>query len=137
MIERLDHVNLRTADVSRLVQFYVDVLELHVGPRPPFDFPGAWLYAGDRPVIHIVGMPILGMPSQPEPTATPQAQAPGPLPLRLDHFAFSARGLPDFLARLTALGVAHRTSRQPGTDVPIVNLHDCDGNRLHVDFPDG
>jgi len=135
MIERLDHVNLRTADVPRLVQFYVDVLELRAGPRPPFDFPGAWLYAGERPVVHVVGLPIAGAASQPEPGATPPAQAQ--LPLRLDHFAFSARGLPEFHARLTALGVAHRTSRQPGTDVPIVNLHDCDGNRLHVDFPDG
>ena len=119
MIARLDHVNIRTANLQLLVRFYSDVLGLVEGERPPLGFPGAWMYAGDAPVIHLVGVP-----EQPTPSGS----------LRLEHFAFSASGLPAFLARLGAHDVEHRQSRQPGTGNVVINLRDPDGNRLHVDF---
>jgi catechol 2,3-dioxygenase-like lactoylglutathione lyase family enzyme len=120
MLDRLDHVNVRTANLAGLVRFYTDVLGLREGERPPLGFPGAWMYAGDRAVIHLVGV---AEPPRPEGA------------LRLEHFAFAARGLAGFLARLQSLGVAFQQSRQPGTGNVIINLHDPDGNRLHVDFP--
>jgi catechol 2,3-dioxygenase-like lactoylglutathione lyase family enzyme len=120
MIRRLDHVNIRTADLSGLVRFYEDVLGLRAGERPPLGFPGAWMYAADAPVIHLVGV----------------AQAPAPEgALRLEHFAFTAHDLAAFLARLERLGVPYKQSRQAGTGNVVINLHDPDGNRLHVDFP--
>jgi catechol 2,3-dioxygenase-like lactoylglutathione lyase family enzyme len=119
MIERLDHVNVRTANLERLVRFYEDVLDLRAGERPPLGFPGAWIYAGDRPVIHLVGVA-----EQPTPEGA----------LRLEHFAFTASGLREFLARLERAGVAFRQSRQAGTGNVVINLHDPDGNRLHIDF---
>ena len=120
MIRRLDHVNVRTANLEGLVRFYVDVLGLERGERPPLGFPGAWMYAGDQPVIHLVGV-----------TEPPKPEGA----LRLEHFAFSASGLREFLARLAQLGVESKQSRQVGTGNVVVNLHDPDGNRLHVDFP--
>jgi catechol 2,3-dioxygenase-like lactoylglutathione lyase family enzyme len=120
MIRRLDHVNVRTANLEGLVRFYEDVLGLVAGERPPLGFPGAWLYAGDSPVIHLVGVA-----EQPQPEGA----------LRLEHFAFSATGLGELTARLERLGVTFRQSRQPGTGNVVINLHDPDGNRLHVDFP--
>jgi catechol 2,3-dioxygenase-like lactoylglutathione lyase family enzyme len=119
MIERLDHVNVRTQNLERLVRFYEDALGLKSGERPPLGFPGAWLYAGEHAVIHLVGV---------ERQPTPEGA------LRLEHFAFSARGLRDFVARLQQLGVTFSQSRQPGTGNVLVNLSDPDGNRLHVDF---
>lgn len=120
MIARLDHVNIRTAHLQQLVRFYTDVLGLTEGERPPLGFPGAWMYAGDAPVIHLVGVP-----EQPTPSGS----------LRLEHFAFTASGLRAFLARLGERGVEYRQSRQAGTGNVVINLHDPDGNRLHVDFP--
>jgi len=120
MIGRLDHVNVRTADLARLVRFYTDVLGLTNGERPPFDFPGAWLYAGQEAVIHLVGVE-----QQPQPQGA----------LTLEHFAFSASNLPEFLARLERLNVEYQRSRQAGTGTVVLNLRDPDGNRLHVDFP--
>lgn len=119
MIRRLDHVNVRTANLAGLTRFYADVLGLHVGERPPLGFPGAWLYADGRPVIHLVGV---------EHQPTPEGA------LRLEHFAFSATGLSEFLGRLQQLGVEYRQSRQAGSGNVVINLHDPDGNRLHVDF---
>ena len=120
MIRRLDHVNIRTADLTGLTRFYEEVLGLASGERPPLGFPGVWLYAGEQPVIHLVGV-----------DRTPQPEGA----LRLEHFAFSASGLGEFLARLERLGVTKRVSRQAGTGNVVINLHDPDGNRLHVDFP--
>lgn len=120
MIRRLDHVNVRTANLDRLVRFYRDALGLEPGERPPLGFPGAWIYAGDQAVIHLVGVE-----QQPQPEGS----------LRLEHFAFSASGLGELVARLQRQGVDFKRSRQAGTGNVIINLQDPDGNRLHIDFP--
>jgi len=120
MIRRLDHVNVRTANLEGLVRFYTDVLGLRRGERPPLGFPGAWMYAGEQAVIHLVGVE-----QQPKPEGA----------LSLEHFAFSASNLAEFQARLQRLGVDCKHSRQAGTGNVVLNLRDPDGNRLHVDFP--
>jgi catechol 2,3-dioxygenase-like lactoylglutathione lyase family enzyme len=122
MIERLDHVNVRTSNLERLVEFYTKVLGLRQGERPPLGFPGAWLYAGNAPVIHLVGV---AEPPRPEGA------------LRLEHFAFKASGLREFTARLERLKVDFKRSRQAGTGNVVINLWDPDGNRMHVDFAPG
>ena len=43
----LDHYNVSTRKLNETVQFYEDVLGFTNGPRPPFNFPGAWLYSGE------------------------------------------------------------------------------------------
>ena len=119
MIGRLDHVNVRTANLESLVRFYSEALGLRHGERPPLGFPGAWMYAGDQAVIHLVGVE-----QQPQPEGS----------LRLEHFAFSASGLSGFLQRLQQLGVGFKQSRQAGTGNVVINVMDPDGNRLHIDF---
>lgn len=120
MIRRLDHVNLRTSNLGGLVRFYTDVLGLEQGERPPLGFPGAWMYAGDQAVIHLVGV-----------TEPPQPEGA----LRLEHFAFSASDRGEFVARLARLGIEYEQSRQVGTGNVVLNLRDPDGNSLHIDFP--
>ena len=48
-VKKLDHVNIHTANVDRLVEWYDRVLGMKAGNRPPFPFPGAWLYCGGSP----------------------------------------------------------------------------------------
>jgi catechol 2,3-dioxygenase-like lactoylglutathione lyase family enzyme len=50
----IDHVTINTAIPDETVEFYTNLLGMHIGPRPPLDFPGKWLYLGDRPVLHLV-----------------------------------------------------------------------------------
>ena len=45
----MNHFTILTDDVPGTVRFYREFLGLREGPRPPFDFPGAWLYAGGEP----------------------------------------------------------------------------------------
>ena len=57
-IGRLDHYSIRTLDVDASRRFYTEVMGFQVGFRPPFDFPGLWLYNGplypeSNGVVHI------------------------------------------------------------------------------------
>lgn len=54
-IDRLDHFSIRTTKMQETRDFFVDVLGLEDGKRPAFDFPGHWLYCGERAVIHLIG----------------------------------------------------------------------------------
>jgi catechol 2,3-dioxygenase-like lactoylglutathione lyase family enzyme len=118
-LKALEHVNIRTPDVEALANFYCDVLGLVRGPRPAFDFPGAWLYLGDRQVVHLVGVP-----AESRPTGT----------LRLEHFAFSADDIEALLAILQLREIPFRVGMPPGFPLRQVSFCDPDGNRLHVDF---
>ena len=44
----LDHYNVSTRELEETVHFYENVLGFTNGPRPPFNFPGAWLYSSNR-----------------------------------------------------------------------------------------
>ena len=53
---------------------------------------------------------------------------------RIEHFAFRAAGLADFLARLRKCTRAYRISLVPGSGNRQVNLFDPDGNHIEVQF---
>lgn len=119
MLTAFDHVNIRTANLDAMIAWYGEILGLHPGPRPPFAFPGAWLYLDGRAVVHLVGV-----------AAAPQAGGD----LALEHFSFRAEGMDGFVEKLTQSGIAHSVDPVPGIDVTQINLHDPDGNHIHVDF---
>jgi hypothetical protein len=56
-VTRLAHYSIRTADLEQSRQFYTRIPGFREGFRPPFDFPGIWLYLGDDEsefgVVHI------------------------------------------------------------------------------------
>lgn len=118
-ITAFDHVNVRTANLDAMIAFYEDVLGMSGGKRPDFAFPGAWMYLGDQPLIHLVGV-----------GEKPQAAGN----VTLEHFAFRATGLSEFRRKLDARGLAYRLDRVPGFPIVQVNFHDPDGNHIHVDF---
>ncbi len=118
---KLDHVNIRTARLDAMRAWYVEALGLEDGWRPPFPFPGAWLYTGKDAVVHLVGV-----------DAQPGAPEAG---LRLEHFAMSNDGDIDaFRARLAKADVAVEDAHVPGTNIVQLNVRDPDGNHIHIDF---
>ncbi len=50
----LDHYNILTRKLDETVRFYERQLGMRSRPRPPFDVPGARLYRGDHPVVHVI-----------------------------------------------------------------------------------
>jgi len=114
----LDHVNVRTANLPEMIAWYCDILGMKDGPRPPFPFPGAWLYSGDKATVHLVAVDEKCSNTQPQ----------------IEHFAFSASGLTGFLEKLEQNSIEARNSIVPGYGILQVNIFDPDGNHIHVDF---
>jgi catechol 2,3-dioxygenase-like lactoylglutathione lyase family enzyme len=114
----MNHFTILTDDVPATIEFYGDLLGLETGPRPPFTFPGAWLYAGGVPILHVVG----GKPREDLRAGV------------IDHMAFSARGLAETLQKLERRGVAHDCRRFAGATMWQVFFHDPNGARVELDF---
>jgi len=114
----MNHFTILTDDVRTTVEFYRDVLALTEGPRPPLAFPGAWLYAGETAILHVVG------------GRERDELKPGVI----DHMAFSATDLSETLALLASRHIEHTCRRLPGAGTWQVFFHDPNGARVELDF---
>jgi catechol 2,3-dioxygenase-like lactoylglutathione lyase family enzyme len=121
-----NHFNLRAdpAMTKKLRHFYVDVVGLVEGWRPPFPFPGHWLYLNEHPVLHLVE----------DESAKP---ASGPRNSALDHVAFSCSNLSEFEVRLREFGVEYRRTLVPGTTQVQLFVSDPSGNGVEFNFANG
>ncbi len=117
----MNHFTILTDDVAATVDFYRDLLGLVDGPRPPFSFPGAWMYSGDAPILHVVG-------------GRKESELRAGV---IDHMAFSAVGLADTVARLSARGIEYECRRLPAGDMWQLFFHDRNGARVELDFAGG
>lgn len=112
------HVNVRTSRLDEMIAWYGDILDMHPGARPDFGFRGAWLYVGDKPLIHLV-----------EVASEPQVKE-----TKIEHYAFDAIGMDSFAAKLDARRIAYSVDPVPGFPLVQINCHDPDGNHIHIDF---
>lgn len=120
-IGKLDHVNVRTANLEKMVAWYGERLGMMPGKRPNFPFPGAWLYTGDNAAVHLIGV-----------DEAPPKQGD----LQLEHFAFRASGFASLKERLEAAGEAYEVVPVPDAGIVQINCWDPDGNHIHIDFPE-
>ena len=122
-VHALNHFNLRAERnlLEKLRDFYVDVVGLTVGDRPPFNFFGYWLYVDQQAVLHLVddsAAPRLGDPSRGT----------------FDHVAFTCSDLASFEARLQRLGVPYRRTQVPGWNQIQLFVQDPAGNGVEFNF---
>jgi catechol 2,3-dioxygenase-like lactoylglutathione lyase family enzyme len=114
------HINTRSANVEATKDFYVHVLGLREGNRPPFASTGYWLYLGDIPVVHLVQRPAG------ESAATGAGN--------LDHIAFEASDLDATRAALRSAGLEFREAIVPRDGTRQIFVHDPDGIRIELNF---
>lgn len=116
----MNHFTILTNDLEGTVSFYAEFLDLHPGDRPPFKFPGAWLYArgGHEPILHVIA-----------------GQDPGVLVKGvIDHMAFTGINLDGTLAKLEARGIAYDLRQLPGWGTWQLFFHDPNNARIELDF---
>jgi len=117
-----NHFTILTDNLPETLAFYEDHLNLKPGARPPFTFPGAWLYAdggkGPDPILHIVAgigreRLVKGV---------------------LDHMAFSGKGLAAAVEKLKKRKVAYELRRLPEYGTWQLFFFDPNNAKVEIDF---
>ncbi len=114
----LDHYNITTSDLERSVKFDEEVLGLRKGKRPNVKIPGAWLYCGEKAVVHLVSVEHndkSGMGT-------------------LDHVAFRATDFEGMRANLQGKGVKFSEMSLPDFKIHQIFVHDPDGVKVELNF---
>lgn len=118
MIHGMNHFTVITEDLPRTLDFYVGVLGLERGPRPDLGFDGAWLYAGNMPILHVYA-------DRPVPAGVAGV---------IDHMAFSAKNLREVKARFDTRGLKYDLRQQKGSGTWQLFCHDPSGAKVELDF---
>lgn len=121
-VTSMNHFTILTDDLPATLAFYEEHLNLKAGARPPFTFPGAWLYAdggrGKDPILHIVA----------------GKQKKDLVKGVIDHMAFSGKGLADAVGKLTANRIKYELRRLPDYGTWQLFFFDPNGAKIEIDF---
>lgn len=115
---RLDHVNILTRDAGPMIAFLEKVLGAREGFRPPFPFPGHWLYLDDHPFIHLNQV---------------QRDADFP-PGMINHFAFAFFDREVALKAIEAGGYRFEHDAIPHTDIGQIFVYGPEGIRIELQY---
>jgi catechol 2,3-dioxygenase-like lactoylglutathione lyase family enzyme len=118
-VRGVDHINIGTHRLDETVAFFRDAIGLTIGWRPNFGMGGAWLYAGDNAVVHLVDLAEAKLPSD---------------KAALDHFAFRIDDYDAAIARLDAAGVKYRAIEVPDAPIRQVFLRDPNGVNIELNY---
>src|ERR1700745_165184 len=118
-VAAMNHFTVLSDDLEATRRFYCDLFGFKVGWRPPFQFPGWWLYADDdTPILHFIHRDPL-----------PKERAGV-----LDHMAFSAKDLPGTVETLKREGIEYELRRLPGGGIWQLFFNDPCGAKVEFDF---
>ncbi len=120
-ISGLDHFNIKAseADMARIKAFYTDLLGLKEGLRPAsIPGKGAWLYAGEKPLLHL--------------SVVDDVEVDAALNPNLDHIAFRCRGIGRYMERLKESNIDYLLVRTPELDMIQIFFYDPAGIRIEM-----
>ena len=124
-VTAMNHFTILTDDLPATLAFYEEHLDLKPGDRPPFKFPGAWLYAdggrGSHPILHIIAgqkkdVLVKGV---------------------IDHMAFSGKGLAGAVAKLKKKNLKYELRQQVGSKTWQLFFFDPNQAKIEIDFDPG
>lgn len=118
------HYNFRLsrALMEEVRRFYEEIVGLKLGPRPPFESFGYWLYAGEQDVLHL---------SEERPGDERRVGSD----LTFDHVALAASNWPEHVQRLEAAGLRFRQEVVPTSGRRQLFFRDPAGNGVELIFP--
>ena len=138
-VEKLDHYSIRSLDLARSESFYTNIMGFTVGFRPPFKFPGVWLYNGGTypetfGVVHIIGID----PKDPEGLKeylgdrdVASLKGTG----TVDHMAFRATGLAQMRSKLEQASIPFRERTVPSLGLHQVFVEDPSDVTIELNYP--
>ncbi|MFC5520755.1 VOC family protein [Polaromonas jejuensis] len=136
-INKLAHFSVRTTQLDASKHFYTDVLGFKAGFRPPFNFPGVWLYRGgdeaDFGVVHLIGIDK-DDPCGLKDYLGDKAEESLHGSAAVDHLAFLASDLADMHERLRKAGYPYRERTVPSIGLHQVFVEDPSGITIELNF---
>ncbi len=119
-VSAMNHFTILTDNLDRTLGFYAEFLNLKAGPRPPFKFPGAWLYAegGNDAILHVIA----------------DREKKDLVKGVIDHMAFTAQDLPGAVAKLKAHGLEYELRKLPAYGTWQLFFLDPNGAKVELDF---
>ncbi len=117
------HYNLRAPRelLDTLCSFYVEVVGLRVGERPPFMSFGYWLYAGEQDVLHLTE-------ARDDEVRSIEAAT------TFDHAAFNCAGRGEYESTLAQRGIKYEIAHVPQTGQFQLFFKDPAGNGVELNF---
>jgi glyoxylase I family protein len=107
--------------IETLKDFYINIMGLKLGHRPPFKSKGYWLYAKEKDVLHLSSSKdsIKNMIN---------------VNSTLDHVSFSAVDKKDFIDTLTKNNITFKERYIPEINIEQLFFKDPAGNGIELIF---
>ncbi len=119
----LHHIAIKAKDLDETTRFYAEVLKMRQVPRPPFDFPGAWLQMGYT-MFHIYG----GAAAKNPDGGFSEGGA------AVDHIALRAWGFDEMKQGFAERGITCRENDLSDFGLWQLFIHDPNGVRIELNF---
>ena len=125
MINGIDHYNLRSDEkmIEILKDFYINIVGLKLGHRPPFKSKGYWLYAGSKDILHLS-------------SSKDNIKNLTNVNSTLDHVSFSANDKSFFLETLKKNNIIFKERYIPEINIEQLFFKDPAGNGIELIFLD-
>jgi catechol 2,3-dioxygenase-like lactoylglutathione lyase family enzyme len=139
-ITKFAHYAIRSTDLEASRHFYTQVMGFRVGYRPPFSFPGIWLYQQEdqSAVVHIIGVGVdPDEQRRHEGYCGMHPSEPGSSTGSFDHVAFLATDWLQVLTRCETHRVAYVERNVAELGLHQVFLRDPSGVTLELNYPVG
>jgi catechol-2,3-dioxygenase len=116
------HYNLQAPRelLDRVRDFYIGIVGLTLGDRPPFESFGYWLYANGEAVLHL--------------TEVPDIETSFDTITTFGHAAFNCIGRRDFERQLVHHGIKYQVSQVPLMGQVQLFFKDPAGNGVELNF---
>jgi catechol-2,3-dioxygenase len=124
MIEGINHYNLRADEktIEVLKEFYIEIVGLKLGHRPPFKNGGYWLYANQKDVLHL-SFSKNGIVNELNVNST------------FDHMAFTCLDENMYIDLLTKKNIKFSIREVPEIGTRQIFFKDPAGNGIELIFP--
>lgn len=124
----INHVLIRTSNLKKMIHFLTQIVGLKEGFRPPFKFPGAWLYSNDKPLIHLAEINLNDKDQSDYLGSRTSASEIGSG--AVDHVSFSGSNYPELMERLNQQKIEYFERTVPLTGEHQVFVEGLDGLRI-------
>ena len=128
---RLDHIALRCNDIEAVKTFFTEIIGLTVGHRPPFPFPGFWLYADEKPVLHLFG----GSESLFRDKRAEKKSSPSETSNNVDHIAFWSDDYGKMMSTFRKHNLEFHETVVPGSPMRQIFVNAPENLTVEIDFP--